>query len=79
MPSKQEAMRAADQSKDDEEIVVDVKRMPTLTLGEYFGTKYDGSPEKSSEWDGTIRNKKQEEAERNEDVEKAYIELGKGK
>ena len=53
---KQEATRAADQLKDDDEIVVDVKRMPTLTLGEYSGTKYDGSPDKFSEWDGTIRN-----------------------
>ena len=54
---KQEATRAADQLKDDDKIVVGVKRMPTLTLGEYSGTKYDGSPDKFSEWDGTIRNK----------------------
>ena len=32
-------------------------RMPTLTLGEYSGVKYDGSPDKFSSWEDTITTK----------------------
>ena len=55
---KKEATPGADQSKDDDdETTVDIKRMPMLTLGEHSGAKYDGSPDKFSEWDGAICNK----------------------
>ena len=53
---KEAAILTADQLKDEAEETA-VKRMPTLTLGEYSGTKYDGSPDKFSEWDSIIRNK----------------------
>ena len=39
------------------EAAAETTRMPTLVLGEYSGTKYDGSPDKFSQWDDSIRNK----------------------
>ena len=39
-----------------QESAVEPKRMPTLTLGAYSGTKYDGSPDKFSQWDDNIRS-----------------------
>jgi len=39
------------------ETTAETTRMPTLVLGEYSGTKYDGSPDKFSQWDDSIRNK----------------------
>ena len=39
------------------ETTAETTRMPTLVLGEYSGTKYDGSPDKFSQRDDSIRNK----------------------
>ena len=52
----EEAKSTAGKPAPFEQPAVEAKRMPMLTLGTYSGTKYDGSPDKFSQWDDSIRS-----------------------